>query len=343
MTRYLISFDDGAMTFPEEELPDVAAAAHAVAKEAQDFRPLGVRRSAAFLRRGERGGHRWDGHRRRRESLRRYGRSGSRTRSHEMTGMDAVEKQVEAVGRSVTMNAPTSITITPVFVADLSVEGERMPVYVHVIDHPDARVLVDTGMTELHPAMADMDPRLQPLSEQDFDLAGIDIVVNTHLHADHCGGNHLFAGKPTTSSVGSSTTRAARTTTPFASGSRRPACGTCRSTASSSCFRGSGSSRRRATHPACRWSSSRLAGARSSSAADVAVWFGESTSRPPKADGGSLRSTPSSSGSRAGANHGDPAPFDHVRLRGLGAEAAPVLGVTPERVSGVSRFARPGR
>ena len=95
-----------------------------------------------------------------------------------------------------TMNAPASITITPVFVADLSVEGERMPVYVHVIDHPDARVLVDTGMTELHPAMADMDPRLQPLSEQDFDLAGIDIVVNTHLHADHCGGNHLFAGKP---------------------------------------------------------------------------------------------------------------------------------------------------
>ena len=66
----------------------------------------------------------------------------------------------------------------------------------HVIDHPDARVLVDTGMTELHPAVADMDPRLLPLSEQDFDLAGIDIVVNTHLHFDHCGGNHLFAGRP---------------------------------------------------------------------------------------------------------------------------------------------------
>ena len=71
-----------------------------------------------------------------------------------------------------------------------------MPVYVHVIDHPDARVLVDTGLTELHPAVADMDPRLSPLSEQDFDLAGIDIVVNTHLHFDHCGGNHLFAGRP---------------------------------------------------------------------------------------------------------------------------------------------------
>jgi N-acyl homoserine lactone hydrolase len=22
------------------------------------------------------------------------------------------------------------------------------------------------------------------------------IVVNTHLHFDHCGGNHLFAGRP---------------------------------------------------------------------------------------------------------------------------------------------------
>ena len=94
------------------------------------------------------------------------------------------------------MNAPASITVTPVFVADLHVEGERMPIYVHVIDHPDARVLVDTGMTELHPLLADMDPRLRPLSEQDLDLASIDIIVNTHLHADHCGGNHLFAGKP---------------------------------------------------------------------------------------------------------------------------------------------------
>jgi hypothetical protein len=36
LTQYLISFDDGAMTFPEEELPDLAAAAHAVGEEAID-------------------------------------------------------------------------------------------------------------------------------------------------------------------------------------------------------------------------------------------------------------------------------------------------------------------
>jgi hypothetical protein len=35
MTQYLISFDDGAMNFPKEELPEVAEAAQAVAREAR--------------------------------------------------------------------------------------------------------------------------------------------------------------------------------------------------------------------------------------------------------------------------------------------------------------------
>ncbi len=36
MARYLISFDRGWMSFPEEDLPEVAGAAHAVAREAFD-------------------------------------------------------------------------------------------------------------------------------------------------------------------------------------------------------------------------------------------------------------------------------------------------------------------
>ena len=36
MAQYLISFDDGAMTFPDEELPAVAEAAHAVVREAKN-------------------------------------------------------------------------------------------------------------------------------------------------------------------------------------------------------------------------------------------------------------------------------------------------------------------
>src|SRR3954465_15210649 len=84
---------------------------------------------------------------------------------------------------------------------DLGVDARRhsgrpWPVCVHVIDHPEARVLVDTGMTELRPEVADLDPRLLPLSKQAFDLAGIDVVVHTHLHFDHCGATPLFAGRP---------------------------------------------------------------------------------------------------------------------------------------------------
>jgi len=36
MALYLISFDDGAMTFPEADLPAVAAASHAAVDEARD-------------------------------------------------------------------------------------------------------------------------------------------------------------------------------------------------------------------------------------------------------------------------------------------------------------------
>ena len=35
MAQYLISFEDGTMVFPEEELPDVARAAQAVVQEAR--------------------------------------------------------------------------------------------------------------------------------------------------------------------------------------------------------------------------------------------------------------------------------------------------------------------
>lgn len=36
VARYLVSFDEGAMDFPEEELPAVDEAAHRVVKEAQE-------------------------------------------------------------------------------------------------------------------------------------------------------------------------------------------------------------------------------------------------------------------------------------------------------------------
>jgi N-acyl homoserine lactone hydrolase len=91
------------------------------------------------------------------------------------------------------------ISITPVYVADLLVDlpDVHMPVYVHVVEHPQGRILVDTGLTESDPLADDMEPQVQPLNRQGFDIGSITAVVNTHLHFDHCGGNKLFAGTPT--------------------------------------------------------------------------------------------------------------------------------------------------
>jgi len=77
--------------------------------------------------------------------------------------------------------------------AELIVEGgEQLPVYVWTIDHPAGRVLVDTGIIDSRPEVADMSPTLHPESIP-RDVAG---VINTHLHWDHCGGNRLFTGVP---------------------------------------------------------------------------------------------------------------------------------------------------
>src|SRR5580765_2387966 len=76
--------------------------------------------------------------------------------------------------------------------AELLVEGERWPVFVWTIDHPAGLVLVDTGMIDSRPEIDDMSPTPHP-ENIPRDVA---LVINTHLHFDHCGGNRLFAGVP---------------------------------------------------------------------------------------------------------------------------------------------------
>jgi N-acyl homoserine lactone hydrolase len=76
--------------------------------------------------------------------------------------------------------------------ADLIVEGEVLPVYVWTIDHPAGVVLVDTGMIDSRPEVDDMSPTPHP-ENIPRDVA---LVINTHLHFDHCGGNRLFPGVP---------------------------------------------------------------------------------------------------------------------------------------------------
>jgi N-acyl homoserine lactone hydrolase len=79
--------------------------------------------------------------------------------------------------------------------ATVTSEGKEYPVFVHTIDHPDGLVLVDTGMIDSIPELdEEWHPTPYPLPPEV--VAGVALVVNTHLHFDHCGGNRLFPGVP---------------------------------------------------------------------------------------------------------------------------------------------------
>jgi N-acyl homoserine lactone hydrolase len=76
---------------------------------------------------------------------------------------------------------------------DVLVEGERWPNSIHVVEHPDGRILVDTGMIDSTP---ELDQQWGIRFDPDKIPRDVVCVVNTHLHFDHCGGNRLFAGTP---------------------------------------------------------------------------------------------------------------------------------------------------
>jgi N-acyl homoserine lactone hydrolase len=67
-----------------------------------------------------------------------------------------------------------------------------------LVRHPEATMLVDTGIAEHIPAadLAELKflrtPILEALAEIDVGSDEVDIVVNCHLHADHAGGNVHF-------------------------------------------------------------------------------------------------------------------------------------------------------
>jgi N-acyl homoserine lactone hydrolase len=70
----------------------------------------------------------------------------------------------------------------------------------YLVDHPDGLLLLDTGMGT-HP---DVDAHYRPrrrslpaaLVDASVRLDDVGLVVNCHLHFDHCGGNPQLAGRP---------------------------------------------------------------------------------------------------------------------------------------------------
>ncbi|MFJ4091276.1 N-acyl homoserine lactonase family protein [Kitasatospora sp. NPDC089913] len=75
------------------------------------------------------------------------------------------------------------------------------PVLAYLVRHDRGLVLFDTGIGAVDPGTeAHYRPRRRPLEDAlaaaGVTLADISLVVNCHLHFDHCGGNPLLGGTP---------------------------------------------------------------------------------------------------------------------------------------------------
>lgn len=77
----------------------------------------------------------------------------------------------------------------------------RFPVYAVYIDHPDAKVMIDTGFDKEwverklpfeKPEQSEEQTIEAQLGKIGVKPDEIDIVINSHLHMDHCGANTLF-------------------------------------------------------------------------------------------------------------------------------------------------------
>ena len=100
--------------------------------------------------------------------------------------------------RSVVTRLPVGSFLAPESVYP----GERVVVNAWLVRHPEATVLVDTGIGE-HIPPADVEsmrflrtPITDALATLGVRPGDVDLVVNCHLHADHAGGNVHFRGTP---------------------------------------------------------------------------------------------------------------------------------------------------
>ena len=94
-----------------------------------------------------------------------------------------------------------SLEIKRLHLASLQgVDGRRWPVHGFVVTHPGGAVLVDTGVGGPEKVLNDRRvvnrSAADALAELDMSPADIGLVINTHLHFDHCGQNAVFRHAP---------------------------------------------------------------------------------------------------------------------------------------------------
>src|SRR5487761_496083 len=80
------------------------------------------------------------------------------------------------------------------------VDGRDWPVHGFVVTHPGGAVLVDTGVGGPQEWLDDWRVVNRSVADAlaglDMTPGDIDLVINTHLHFDHCGQNAVFKHAP---------------------------------------------------------------------------------------------------------------------------------------------------
>jgi N-acyl homoserine lactone hydrolase len=90
----------------------------------------------------------------------------------------------------------TSADIRRHLTCEMVFDGDRLPGFSETIEHPDGLVLVDTGLIDVTPEINGDGEEWHAHPLPDELVSRVAVVVNTHLHFDHCGGNRLFPGIP---------------------------------------------------------------------------------------------------------------------------------------------------
>jgi N-acyl homoserine lactone hydrolase len=96
---------------------------------------------------------------------------------------------------------PMPLEIKRLHLASLrGIDGREWPVHGFVVTHPGGAVLVDTGCGGPDKVLNDWRvvnrSVVDALAGLDMTPADIGLVINTHLHFDHCGQNAVFAHAP---------------------------------------------------------------------------------------------------------------------------------------------------
>jgi N-acyl homoserine lactone hydrolase len=88
------------------------------------------------------------------------------------------------------------LEIKRLHLASLTVVDHVLPVHGFVVTHPQGAVLVDTGVGGPPGVLSDWRvvnrTVADALADIDMTPGDIDLVINTHLHFDHCGQNAVF-------------------------------------------------------------------------------------------------------------------------------------------------------